>query len=288
MRREHLLLGILLATASPVLPRGSTALAQEVIPRDLALALVRFGQDGGDILVGSAPADLAQDLPVPPGGRILGSFVGPSYVQVVITFPGRTDSALAFARRALVARGWHSWEPPVEQRGGLTSRTSPMMPDTFCRAGEDGLTITASFYGSTTSLLRVTRSMNGMCSASMRAEAARSRIGMMASPFTTVPTLSPPAESDNAWNACRGPSTGFHGSASQGSQPVRSTMSASEVLTHFGRQLESAGWSAGRGTESVVGKWTKSDSLGTREVTLTVSAMPNRAGCYNVELSLRY
>jgi hypothetical protein len=294
MRREHLLLGILLATASPALTQRPSTVAQEVVPKELALALIRSAQEGGDILVGSVPTELAEDLPVPPGGGILGSFVSPSYVQVVMTYPGRTDSALAFARRSLVNHGWLAWQPPVEERGGLTfRRSSSMMPTTFCRGtGQpDGLTVAASFYGPNTSLLRVTRSMNGMCDASMRAEATRSRIGMMQSPFATVPPLYPPAEAENSFAACRVPSSGaLRFSSSQGGMPVRATMSATELLAHYGRQLDSAGWNAARGTESVraVGKWTKADSLGTREVTLSVSGMPNRAGCYTVELSLNY
>ena len=295
MRREYLLLGILLATASPALTQRPPTTAQEVVPKELALALVRGSPDGGDILVGSVPTDLAPDLPVPTGGRILGSFVSPSYVQVVMTFPGRTDSALAFARRSLVDHGWLAWQPPVvEERGGLTFGRSPsMMPTTFCRAGgaqPDGLTIAASFYGPNTSLLRVTRSMNGMCDTSMRAEATRSRGGLMQSPFSTVPPLYPPAETQNSSSACRSASTGYRGGASQGGMPMRTTMSATELLAHYGRQLDSAGWKAITGTEAarVAGKWTKSDSLGTREVTLTVSGMPSRAGCYTVELSLNY
>ena len=293
MRREHLLLGILLATASPTLPQRSTALAQEVVPKELALALARSSQEGGDILVGSAPSNLSQDLPVPPGGRILGSYVSPSYVQIVMTFPGRTDSALAFVRRALVDRGWLGWQPPVVERGGLTFRRPSTMPTTFCRTSgvsPEGLTINASFYGPNTSMLRVTHFMSGMCEGNTRAEVMRSQMGSMQSPFSSVPPLYPPEEAENSVAACRGSSSGSRFASSQGGMPMRSTMSASELLAHFGRQLDSAGWNAARGTETVraVGQWTKSDSLGTRAVTLTVSGMPNRAGCYNVDLSLSY
>ena len=49
---------------------------QADIPRELALALIPYGgTDGGEIIVGQIPPDLATTFTLPAGGRILGTLV---------------------------------------------------------------------------------------------------------------------------------------------------------------------------------------------------------------------
>lgn len=291
MRRERFLLVILLTLVGPGGSDRSAIIAQETVPKELAIALIRAASDGGDILVGKVPADLVEDLQTPPGGRILGSFVSPSYVQVVMAIPGSTDSALAYMRRALPQRGWQPWQRPIDVSGGLQYRAAGGLPTTFCRSGTaqpQSLTIYATFYGYNTSLLRVTRSFGGTCEARVRMESIQSRAGMMPSPFASVPPLYSPSDMSGSLAACQ-QSSGFRGSSSQG-QPVRSALAATEILAHYGRQLDSAGWNSLKepNTATAAGQWMKADSLGTRLVTITVSAVPARTGCYNVELRLSY
>jgi hypothetical protein len=291
MRRERLLLGIFLVAGSPGVGERFTVAAQEVVPKELALALIRTAPQGGDILVGAAPADLADDLPTPPGARILGSFVSTGYAQVAIAFPGRTDSAIAFVRSALVRRGWVAWQQPIDESGGLRMQMATMsMPTTLCRTGgsrPDGITITGAFYGYNTTLLRVTRTVMSMCDPSTRTTAMQSR--EMRPPFHGVPPLYAPGGPGNAFATCRPSPTGMRGRATQ-NQPVLSPLSATEIVAYYGRQLDSAGWRSTRTPETsrAAGQWTKTDSVGTREVTITVSGVPNRGECYNVELSLAY
>jgi hypothetical protein len=54
-------------------------------------------------------------------------------------------------------------------------------------------------------------------------------------------------------------------------------------LTHYGKQLDSAGWkSVGSERASASGTW-RNEKTG-QEVTITVSQLPNRTGCYEVSL----
>src|SRR4051812_38407570 len=86
--------------------------AQQDVPRELALALIPFGAtEGGEIIVGQMPPDLAAAFTLPPGARVLGSFVSLTYAQAVLTIPGKTDSALALARRSLSEHGWVARNP---------------------------------------------------------------------------------------------------------------------------------------------------------------------------------
>src|SRR5581483_5152650 len=69
-----------------------------------------------ELLVGQLPADPALDIPVPAGGRLVGSAVrhGPGLqgpgagaaVQVVIDAPGSPTEVAAFYAQALADRGW--------------------------------------------------------------------------------------------------------------------------------------------------------------------------------------
>jgi hypothetical protein len=69
-------------------------------------------------------------------------------------------------------------------------------------------------------------------------------------------------------------------------QPLLTELSPAEVLAHYGRQLDSAGWKpAATEGESVAKTWSKMiASRGTQEVTITVTRMPTQTGCYNVNL----
>src|SRR5437763_17084925 len=93
---------------------------QDQIPKELALALIPFGgSDGGEIIVGQLPPDLATTFALPPAGRVLGSFVSLSYIQIVMAFPGTADSAQAFASGSLTEKGWLARDRARDRMGGL-------------------------------------------------------------------------------------------------------------------------------------------------------------------------
>jgi hypothetical protein len=281
-------LSLLLALVA--LAGGSRARAQETVPKELALALNAAATEGGDILVGAMPADLARDFPLPNGGRVLGSLITTSYVQVVVALPGGPDSALAYARRTLLEHGWLAPDPMQPRTGGLQYAPSIQLPRYFCRPGSvppDAISIATSFYGPTTTLLRLSRSRNPVCeqaAAGQRGFAERVEFvgisGPGQSPFAGVPPLFPPGEVRNAAVACRSTS-GMGGRSSQGQQ-LQSALSPGEILAHYAKQLDSAGWIA---TTAVAGTWAKPDTANmAREVSITVSPM-KAPGCYSVSLT---
>jgi hypothetical protein len=68
---------------------------------------------------------------------------------------------------------------------------------------------------------------------------------------------------------------------------VPTNMSAAELLAHYARQLEAAGWKvpAGPTGRSVAtGTWVRTDSTGTSQVTLEVNGTTGR--CYDVQMKL--
>jgi hypothetical protein len=73
------------------------------------------------------------------------------------------------------------------------------------------------------------------------------------------------------------------GSLDSQMQPLKTELSLPEILAHYGKQLDSAGWKpVSNNASSVSGSW--SDSSTGQEVTLTITKMPNLAGCYEVSL----
>ena len=280
-----------------VAPGAAWAQQSDQVPRELALALIPYGAtEGGEIIVGQIPPDLATTFTLPPGGRVLGSFVSLSYMQVVITLPGSLDSAAAFARRSLEAHGWTPRVMPTARFGGLRYGPSQSsLPSTYCKKGNpEAISISTQFHGQST-LLRLTRStglsvcdepgMSGVASTTggmssgtiVMQTTADSRMAEM--PLASVPPLWSPADG-RASQVCRRPNG--MGSQTQ-DQPVRTDLSAQEILTHYGRQLDSAGWKSVNSASSVAGTWTNPQNG--QEVTIKITPTASQAGCYDVSLS---
>ena len=94
-------------------PTSAPDATEEVSLRELALPLLapRHLDLGIDpiqqtqLLVGQLPPDLAFDLPVPEGGRVVGSFVYGAPTIVIETNTTSADEALRFYRDRLPAQG---------------------------------------------------------------------------------------------------------------------------------------------------------------------------------------
>ena len=269
------------AFAAPVL-----AQTQEQIPKELALALMPAGAaEGGEIIVGQMPMDLTSLLTLPAGARVLGSFVSTAYAQAVLTLPLRTDSALAIVRRSLVEHGFTTRSAPPPQMGGLQfGPQGGVFPNTFCKAGDPtSLTLTAQFYGPSTTLVHVMRSVNTtLCDQQDRLNVVRTQ-SMQDYPLSTVPPLWSPGDFRMSNTRCRRPNT--MGDANQ-NQPLMTDLSSTEVLAYYGKQLDSAGWKAtATETDRITKTWSKQiGTRGTQEVTLTITKVAAQNGCYDVSL----
>src|SRR2546423_1809922 len=276
---------------------------QDQIPKELALALIPFGgSDGGEIIVGQLPPDLATTFALPAAGRVLGSFVSLSYIQIVMAFPGTADSAQAFASRSLTEHGWVARERSISRMGGLQYGPRGTVPMTFCKTAaagtSDAMTISTPVHGTGVTLLRLTRSAgSSACNQSppnfVATSSSGSLIGtptsdmaqrMAEMPLASVPPLWSPGDVRGSSQRCR-TSNLTTGSQSQ-SQPLLTEMSMADVLAHYGRQLDSAGWkTAANESESATRTWSKAvPGRGTQEVTIRVSRMASQSGCYDVFL----
>lgn len=298
-----------LAFVAPLLLIAGAVRAQtpeQQIPKELALALIPYGgTDGGEIIVGKLPPDLASIFTVPAGARVLGSFVSLTYGQAVIAIPGRADSAMSFARRTLTDHGWVPRERTAFRMGGLQYSPEMAQPTTYCKKDTanlpDAITIASQFHGPMT-LLRLTRTAGtSICDPTLmssggvaafgtgrgtavgalspRAEFVQSQMREM--PLASVPPLYAPGDYRMS-QRCFQQSDFPRGEETQ-TQPVRTELSQAEVLAHYGRQLDSAGWKPMSGAASTLsGTW--SNATTGQEVTISIAPMHNAAGCYQVML----
>jgi len=283
MRAGHVLCAVLFifAIATPV-----RAQSNEQIPKELALALMPVGAaEGGEIIVGQMPMDLTGLLTLPAGAHVLGSFVSTAYAQSVLTLPVRTDSALAIVRKSLVEHGFTTRSAITPTMGGLQfGPPGGVFPNSFCKSGDPtSLTITAQFYGPSTTLVHVMRNVNaGLCDQPNRADAVRPQ-SMQDYPLATLPPLWSPGDYRISNVRCRRPNT--MGDQSQ-NQPLLTDLSPTEVIAYYGKQLDSAGWkSTSSDTDRITKTWSKQiGTRGTQEVTLTVTRVASQNGCYDVSL----
>ena len=140
-----------------ILVGSSASGQQDQIPRELALALIPYGGgEGGEIIVGQLPPDLATTFTLPPGARVLGSFVSLSYIQMVMTFPGTPDSAQAFANRSLSEHGWTARDRSPARMGGLQYGPHFTVPTSFCKPAATGIAETMN-HRKPSEVLRILR-----------------------------------------------------------------------------------------------------------------------------------
>jgi hypothetical protein len=287
---------VLVSTSMPCTPLPAQ---EQQIPRELALALIPYGAtEGGEIIVGQLPADIASDFVLPLGGRVLGSFVSLAYAQAVVTIPGSADSAAAFARRSLTDHGWVPRQPSIPRMGGL-QYASPQtnVPVTFCKAGSPATMVVSTQYHGPATLLRLTRNMNSsICDSDLQRSGAltssasisfgtqavttmQSRMAEM--PLASVPPLYAPTDLRRS-QSCRAIDAAMMGTQSQ-NQPLKTDLSMRDILAYYARQLDSAGWkSAIPDSSSVAGTWANATTG--QEVTIIISQMPAQLGCYEVTL----
>lgn len=217
---------------------------QEMIPRDLVVALLSFGQPGNvDIRVAKVPDDVPPEF-IPPGTQLLGSMAQFENVVIVLGVKEPPDSAVSAMASRLQSSGWTN--PPsaaarMPMRGGFVGADFASggpggLPGYLCR-GEAMVNLMGMYRMSGGSLLRVTYSRNARNSACREQPNERA----FRSPYddAPIPTLRAPA------GAMMTDGTGMS-SSSSGGVTMHARLSArlkpAELVAHYDSQLKAAGW----------------------------------------------
>ncbi len=259
----------------PVNGPSSTAAQQEDAAqiRDLAERLLTYpyGTGAGDparaqLIVGRLPADFPFPLPMPPGGRLVGSAVRTAgtemmSIEAAIEAPGTPAQIVTFYDTALPAAGL-SLAPTSYSGGGGFQSGSAKRSDTFC-LGETGpwLTLSAAEQAGSTegrSDVRVSVSMRvatvtplptsyaGPCST----QGAGYSYGYGSAPGRLLPRLSGPT---GVPMQTSGMNMGQDYVAS--SVTATTAMSVSELEAYFAGQLAAAGWARRAGGAEGPAAW---------------------------------
>lgn len=279
-------------TAAPVaIAQSKAPLSQpSSVPIDLVSALVVTGGLGGAeeprVLVGSAPEWVLPKLSLPPGTRILGAAFQGSTVITIVNIPGAGDSIIPEIKTQLLAHGWKPQPSPVNSSGGgfrpALQPTSDIVPTrvTVCDVPE---ALTASVARrdakSADIAYRITTLPSGYSVCNLPQPT-----GMPAyrSPFPTL--YNPQASADaRVFGDCQ--------SSAMGSQMLNTTLKTGMVpdmiLDHYAKQLTDSGWTAAPPAATVSRTFSRTDSGGTLELSLTVSPSARDQTCQDVAMNVK-
>ncbi len=260
-----LALWLILMNAGPALaqapPAGSADQLRELAQRLIALPFVTVGTlsplsvtpnpqaPTAELLPGQLPGDLPLTVPVPPGGRLVGSAVrrleGRALsFEVVLDAPGTSEQLLAFYEQTLPPQGWGATPlgRPAGAAGGFVPALRTPTPfgyagSNFCQtANGPWLSVIVAPLTAELRDLRVRLQMEGAgpCAAP---EGTMGPGGPPGVPTNRLPALYAPP------GAALMPSGGGGSSNSWTSSAImESSQSATALEAYFAQQLEAAGW----------------------------------------------
>ena len=239
--------------------------ADQLIPKELALALLNFGSmnAAADIKVGKPPDDAPSEL-LQPGLQVLGSTSQFETSVIVFAATQQPDSAIAVYEAGLLASGWTT--PPAPQprqlRGFVPAdvgQVSYDRPSIVCR-GDDYVALSSWYRRSGGSLLKVMYNRGtrySICKSQQQGSTYRSPydeapVPLLRAPFGTM--SSGGSDMSAAGNNSFTLSTRF-----------ATRLKPAEVVAHYDRQMRDQGWaSIGDGTSAffAVHTYRKNDDQG--------------------------
>jgi len=270
-------------------PRANFLRAQQptqTIPVELAAAYVRSvartdSAAAVEFLPGEVPAAVREMIPVLPGSRVVGSVVVNRTTTVVGTTTVAPDSVLAWYAATYTKRGFPAMalvrvqtSPPG--MGGFR-QPPPAHPSQFC-SGPDQIDVSAA------------RSAEGFTNFRIRLTGAAAFCRLVA---PTAPRTAPtfnlplPVVYDPPNTAVR-PECFVNDSRQQTQTQLFTALSPDSLLRHYGRQLETAGWTRIPAESTLVtGEWTRRDSTGALQAAkLSVGVMLGAPECRSATLEV--
>jgi len=200
-----------------------------------------------ELLVGQLPSDLADNVPVPPNSRVLGSLVrGRAHVDVELDTDLPAAEVRGFYTERLTATGWRVVEPQWHRHGGFSYGSAPAQHTLFCR-GRRGpaITVAASEQTGKPTEVRITVVLDARQSPCAHVE-------QIDNPWHMLPDLRPPA------NAHQMPSGGSGGGDSAISMATLTTeLDVATLAVHYQDQLAAAGWTLDGGEQQGAVAWSR-------------------------------
>jgi hypothetical protein len=225
---------------------GATRLAADAEPEAAVVRALAERLLGRDVRLvpGETPEGLSLDVPVPLGGRLLGSVVRPGVprapatsageqVEVVLEAPGEAPALLAFYEEALARQGFAVAPVFGRQRpGGFLPSPGWTASPLYCRS-EEGPGVSVSVYHEEGR----PRDVRVRIEAAPFPPCTGSGPGVLTPSGETMelPLLSPPPDTQLQ--------PGSSGPGVRGMEAIADTaLSGAALEAHYAAQLEAAGW----------------------------------------------
>lgn len=221
-------------------PQENVAQLRELALRFLAPAF-RAETGQAQLLVGSLPASLPFEFPLPENSQIVGSFISsPQTMQIVLDMDQSPDEIIAFYTERMQAAGWS--EPDVLRRqrqhvegGFVDSFRRSVTYVTFCK-GQRGPALGVSVFRE--------EAENGKTEVRLHID-AQSRFSpcMQSSEiFMDVSRLIPPLEPPIGVQQHADGGSNSERAATFATLDVTDGIALSQLSAHYAHQLEQAGW----------------------------------------------
>lgn len=245
IRRSLAITLVIVPVLAGAQPGAKPADSQEMIPRELAVALLSFspGMSPEDIRVGKAPENIPPEL-VPPGLEVLGSMTQFENSIIVFAAPQPPDSAIAVMEARLLGMGWT--KPPAapagpgRMRGGFVAAAGfggAAMgggADIICR-GDEFATFTSTYRRSGGSIVKVAYNRGA------RFSACKVQQDTYRSPYEDAPTPTLRAPDGSMTTGGGGMSSNGPNSITLGTR-LSIRLKPAEVVAHYDKQMLAAGW----------------------------------------------
>lgn len=268
--------------------RSQSAKTAENALEELALRLLdnsRFELSSAEpkLLVGKIPEPIAKEIDIFDGARVIGSLVHETESKIVFNTKASPEEIISVYERNLTPKGWNllQMEREVQMGGFLPSEATMNYRKyfrIFCRE-KDGasMTIRAKLRLDKTTDLFLTYSPGGDNSPCNRmAGAMRGRmLGLRSQPseHNLIPALYAP---EGAGSQQMGGGGGPY--STNQFVALKTKLSASELLSHYGKQLEKSGWQSlaqNTGEISAWQSWRFKDTLNNDwHALLLITALP--------------
>jgi hypothetical protein len=264
-------------------PFGVAAQApNEAIPREVVMSILRHYDGPGDpeiVVTNQLPPDLAARVSLPPGARVIAILPG-TLTQVIGSVRGSPDSIRTWFGEEFERRGFVARVSSSDAAFRPAERT--VWPSGYC-SGDQLYTVSAQSRPAGMVEFVLRRNQYSECtSPSPRIEMSIGSGSTRGYGAPAFPLLYHPRSAEVS-TQCLFAMAG--GSERSTTAAVSTSLGADQLLTHYGRQLETAGW-VREPFAGAVGSWARKDSTG-RDVRVHLSIEPGPGGpdCRRLGLS---
>ncbi len=267
---------IVAALSAPLaLSPVSAQTTPDLIPRDVVLAILRSGPIQGDPAIfvdDHLPANLVNKLSLPPGAHIVATLESWSATDVIGTAPTTPDSVRSWFATEFTRRKYEAQESPGRRQPFRPAEGS--VNGGFCGAGAYFTISAQGRPGGRTEFViharqRPTCDPNPFFNPGV--------FGSWSTSGNNAPPLPLLVNPKAAEMTQRCDSRASNQSSATTQAALSTTASPEQLLAHYGKQLDSAGWKRETMLTGAVGTWIRRDSTG-RDLRVQLTALPSPSG----------